>query len=82
PDDSGAERVRETRDFLSDWDKPAFVLFSNGDPITRPARDDLRQLIPTADEQPDVWVEGAGHFLQEDKGKEIAERILDFIERT
>jgi haloalkane dehalogenase len=82
PDDPGAEKVRETRELLSEWEKPAFVLFSDSDPITGPARDDLRSLIPTADEQPDVWVEDAGHFLQEDEGERIAERIVEFVERT
>lgn len=82
PDDEGAEEMRETREFLSGWNKPAFVLFSDSDPITRPSRDFLRDLIPTAKDQPDIWVEGAGHFLQEDKGREIAEHIVDFIGRT
>jgi len=82
PDDPGADEVAETRELLSDWDKPAFVLFSDSDPITGPARDDLRSLIPTADEQPDVRVEGAGHFLQEDAGERVAEHIVGFVERT
>jgi haloalkane dehalogenase len=82
PDDEGADEVAETRELLSDWEKPAFVLFSDSDPITGPARDDLRSLIPTADEQPDVWVEGAGHFLQEDAGERVAEHIVEFVQRT
>ncbi|MFW5983680.1 MAG: haloalkane dehalogenase [Halobacteria archaeon] len=82
PDDPGADEVAETRELLADWDKPAFVLFSDSDPITGPARDDLRALIPTADEQPDVWVEDAGHFLQEDAGERVAEHIVEFVERT
>lgn len=82
PDDPGADEIRETRELLSDWEKPAFVLFSDSDPITGPARDDLRKLIPTAEEQPDVWVEDAGHFLQEDAGERVAERIVEFVRRT
>ncbi|MDY6764672.1 MAG: haloalkane dehalogenase [Halobacteria archaeon] len=82
PDDKGAEEMRETREFLSEWDKPAFVLFSDSDPITRPSRDFLRDLIPTAKNQPDTWVEGAGHFLQEDRGEEVAKHIVKFIEET
>jgi len=39
-------------------------------------------MIPTANDQPDVWIEGAAHFLQEDAGEEIAERVADFVERT
>jgi len=29
-----------------------------------------------------VWIEGAGHFLQEEAGEEVAEQIVDFVDRT
>ena len=82
PDDDGAAKVRAARERLAEWEKPAFVLFSDSDPITGAARDPLRDLLPTASEQPDVWVEGAMHFLQEDAGEEIAEEVVAFVERT
>ena len=82
PDDEGADTMREARERLSEWEKPAFVLFSDSDPITGNARDPIRELIPTATEQPDIWIEGAMHFLQEDAGEEIAEEIAAFVERT
>lgn len=82
PDDEGAQTMREAKERLSEWQKPAFVLFSDSDPITGNAREPLRELIPSATEQPDIWVEGAMHFLQEDAGEEIAEKIVGFVERT
>lgn len=82
PDHPVAEPMQTARERLSTWEKPAFVLFGDSDPITRPSRDDLRELIPTATDQPDIWIEGAGHFLQEDSGPEIADRIVDFVDRT
>ena len=82
PDDGGAETLRETREVLRAWEKPAFVLFSDSDPITGGTRDPLRGLIPTASEQPDVWVEGAAHFLQEDAGEIVADHVASFVERT
>jgi haloalkane dehalogenase len=81
PDDPGADRMQATRERLAEWDKPAFVLFSDSDPITRDGRDPMRALIPTASDQPDTWVEGAMHFLQEDAGEQIAEEILAFVDR-
>ncbi len=78
----GHERVRAARERLADWTDPAFVLFADSDPITGPARDDLRALVPSASDQPDVWVEDAMHFLQEDAGPEIAEEIVAFVDRT
>jgi haloalkane dehalogenase len=58
------------------------VLFSDSDPITGNARNPIRDLIPTASEQPDVWIEDAMHFLQEDAGEEIADEVVAFVERT
>jgi len=82
PDDEGAETMRRAKERLGQWEKPAFVLFSDSDPITRDARDPLRALLPTASDQPDVWVEDAMHFLQEDAGQEIAGQVIAFVERT
>jgi len=82
PEDPGADRFAETRDALADREKPAFVLFSSEDPIMADHRDPLRDRIPTASDQPDVWIDDAAHFLQEDAGEEIAERIVAFVDRT
>lgn len=82
PDMDGAEIMGDAIEKLAEWDKPAFVLFGDSDPITSDVRDSIRHLIPTATEQPDVWIEDAAHFLQEDKGEEIAEHIVNFVDRT
>lgn len=82
PDMEGAAEMGAAADRLAEWEKPAFVLFGDSDPIFRGTRDPLRERIPSASEQPDVWVENAGHFLQEDRGEAVAERIVDFIDRT
>ena len=82
PDDPGADAFRAAKAALAEWDKPAYVLFSDADPIFHDARDPLRELIPTAAEQPDRWIEGAGHFLQEDAGPAVAGEIVDFVDRT
>jgi haloalkane dehalogenase len=82
PDDPAADVMRATREQLADWRKPAFVLFSDEDPIMSAARDFFRDLIPTAAEQPDVHIEGAGHFLQEEAGPALAQHVLNFIDRT
>lgn len=82
PETDGADAMRAAAKRLSEWEKPAFVLFGDSDPIFRGVRDPLRESIPTATDQPDVWVENAGHFLQEDAGERIAERIVNFVDRT
>jgi haloalkane dehalogenase len=82
PNFEAAPEMKKARDALSKWDKPAFVMFSDKDPITRRGYGFFRRLIPTAKDQPELIIKDAGHFLQEDKGEEIAHHILDFIERT
>lgn len=81
PDDPGAAEMRAARQRLSQWSQPALILFSDGDPITRGGDAFFRRLIPGAANQPEITIAGAGHFLQEDKGEEIAGHILDFLRR-
>lgn len=81
PEMPGAERHARLREDLTEWDKPFFVLFSDSDPITEQYRDLFRNLVPTADSEPNVWVDAAGHFLQEDAGEACADHVVDFVDR-
>jgi haloalkane dehalogenase len=67
---------RQVADALSRWEKSALVAFSDGDPVFPfpKAGDRYVDLIPSVSEQ--VKIEGAAHFLQEDRGEQIAEEIL------
>ena len=76
-DAAGAAEIRETHAALASWKKPAFVCFSDSDPVFPPAVGRaLARLIPDARFS---LIEGAGHFLQEEKGPEIAAKILGFV---
>jgi haloalkane dehalogenase len=78
-DSPGAAEMRAVADELSRWEKPALVAFSDGDPVFPYPRAGERfsSLIPGAGEQ--VRIEGAAHFLQEDRGEEIADLIVRFL---
>lgn len=82
PDDPVAAEMLKTREKLKRWQKPALVMFSDSDPITGGADRFFRDLIPSAKDQPVIKIKNAGHFLQEEKGEEIAHHILDFVARS
>ncbi len=82
PDDPGAAEIKEARQKLQKWNKPAIVMFSDNDPVLGGAAKFFRRLIPTTADQPAITIKDAGHFLQEDKGEEIAQHIIDFLART
>ncbi len=82
PDNPASNEMRRAREVLSKWDKPALVMFSDKDPVTGGGDKFFRSLIPTAKDQPEIVIKDAGHFLQEEKSKEISQHILDFISRT
>ena len=82
PQMPGAQEMKAARAALSRWRKPVQVLFSDGDPILGGAATFFRRLLPTAADQPEITIRGAGHFLQEEKGAEIAAEVIAFIART
>ncbi len=64
---------------LKQWKKPFLTLFSNRDPVTRGGAKVFQNQVPGAAGQPHAVTRGAGHFLQEDKGVEVAEALCAFI---
>ncbi|GAA2060595.1 haloalkane dehalogenase [Williamsia deligens] len=77
--DPGADVLRTVGEALSRWDKPVLIAFSDSDPVFPHPKSGqvFTDLIPTAGEQ--VTIAGAAHFLQEDKGEEIAAHIVEFL---
>jgi len=71
--------MAETRAFIKTWKKPALVMFSDGDPITHGEENYFITAIPHAKK---VTIHGAGHFLQEESGKELAENIVSFVHNS
>lgn len=78
PDRPGAAAMLRVRDALARWERPALVLFGDADPIFSVRTGErFCELIPGA--LPLEVVSGAGHYLQEDCGEEIGERIARFV---
>jgi haloalkane dehalogenase len=79
--DPAVVEMNAVRERLSRWERPALVCFSDSDPIFTPkAGQRFVDLIPGAGEL--RVVEGGAHFLQEDKGEQIADEINAFLDRA
>ncbi|MBT7371346.1 MAG: alpha/beta fold hydrolase [Gammaproteobacteria bacterium] len=59
------------------WDKPFLVAFTDSDPVSRGGEKVFVERVPNAT---NVTIKGAGHFVQEDAGPELAAMINDFID--
>ncbi|OFY60479.1 MAG: haloalkane dehalogenase [Bacteroidetes bacterium RBG_13_42_15] len=66
---------------LDCWQKPFMTVFSNQDPITRGGDEYMQKKIPGAAEQDHIRLD-AGHFIQEDRYRELAEIIIRFHKRS
>jgi haloalkane dehalogenase len=82
PDDPAAPANRKAWEVLSTLEVPFLCAFSDQDPITRGADKGLKEGIPGAAGRPHTTIEGGGHFLQEDKGPELAAVVDAFIAST
>jgi haloalkane dehalogenase len=82
PEDPATVPNRKAWEVLRRWQKPFLTAFSDADPITRGADKVLQEAIPGAKNQPHTTIAGGGHFLQEDKGEELARVVVDFLART
>jgi haloalkane dehalogenase len=82
PSDPERAANEQAWEVLKRWHKPFLTLFSSRDPVTRGGDQVFLKLVPGAANQPHATTRGAGHFLQEDKGPELARKINEFIAAT
>jgi haloalkane dehalogenase len=79
-DDLGAKEMDAVAHDLLELDMPSLVAFSDSDPMfsTRLGK----RWSDSLQDSRFVEIEGAGHFLQEDRGERIADEIRSFITAT
>lgn len=78
-DDPARDANQKAWEILRKWDKPFLTAFGDHDPITGGLAQPFQNHVPGAKSQPHVVIEGAGHFIQETHGVELAKVIVDFI---
>jgi haloalkane dehalogenase len=82
PNDPAHEANVKAWEVLRAFDRPFLCAFSDGDPITRGGDRQFINEVIGAKGQAHTTIEGGGHFLQEDKGEDLARVIVDFIRTT
>jgi haloalkane dehalogenase len=82
PDDPAIPANMKAWEVLRSFQKPLLTAFSDSDPVTRGGHKRFQEQVPGAKGQPHTTIEGAGHFLQDEKGPELAAAVLGFIERN
>jgi haloalkane dehalogenase len=82
PSSECARVNRHTFDALARFEGPFVTAFSDGDPGTGGWADVLQERVPGARGCTHVSIEGAGHFLQEDRGDELAEVVAQVVRDT
>lgn len=82
PDDPASEANRGAWKTLCDSTTPMLVVFSDSDPITGPMAGIFASQMRGAQGIDHPVVRGAGHFLQEDAGEELAEAVVRFLRQA
>lgn len=75
--DPEAQKNIQAWEKLRSWQKPFLTVFGDEDAIMRGAEKVFQKLIPGTKGQ-DHKILNAGHFIQEEKGEELAELIIEF----
>ena len=77
-DDPVTPHMNQAIKCLKTWNKPALIMFSNKDPVTRGIDEQFMNTIPNAVK---VDIKGGGHMLQESHGEELANNVVTFLSR-
>lgn len=81
PDDPAAAANRAAWEVFERWTKPFVCCFSDSDPVTKGGDRPFLTRIPGADGQPHVTVPNAHHFFQEDAPDELAQIVIEVMNR-
>ena len=81
PEDPECVKNREAWTKLRSWNKPFLTLFGAKDTIMIGAEKVFQKLVPGTKTQDHKILE-AGHFIQEEKGEELAALIIEFYEKN
>ena len=79
-DDPESAKNRAAWEKLAQWKKPFLTIFGTHDNIMKGAEKVFQQIVPGAKGENHHFLE-AGHFIQEEKGEELAQAIVAFHQK-
>ncbi len=75
-----AAYIDEIRKELQTWDLPVLAISADGDMAWKPDEGKrISQIVPNGEF---YMVKNAGHYLQEDAGEEVGQRVLQFVNKV
>lgn len=80
PDNPAIPANREAWKFYEQTEMPFLTAFGDSDPVTRDGEKRFIESVPGAKGQKHTILKGAGHFIQDDAGEELAEIVVQFAE--
>ena len=79
PDNPAIPANRAAWEVLEKFEKPWITAYGDSDPVTKGAEQRFIDSIPGAKGQAHTIIKGAGHFIQDDAGEELARVVVEFI---
>lgn len=80
PDDEGYAEGQAAWEVFKTWEKPFLTIYGERDRLLGSAYGYFLALVPGTEGQPHLTYADAGHFIQEDKGEEIASYVVAWLE--
>lgn len=78
PDNPAIPANQEAWKFYEQSQMPFLTAFGDSDPVTRGGEKRFIESVPGAKGQKHSVLEGAGHFIQDDAGEQLAQLAIDF----
>lgn len=79
PDHGGVEENRAAWGVLRQWTKPFLTLWCPDDFVLGHLQSTFTEAIPGAEGQPHQTFQPGGHFLQDDRGEDVAASLIDWL---
>lgn len=82
PDDPAIADQKRAWAALERFTRPFLTAFGSDDPVTGGGDRIFQERVPGARGRPHTRLEGGGHFIQEDRGEDLARIVADFVAST